>query len=1562
MFSPVHASAELTRKYYRYLKTIFQFQDQDYQAQFEAQLSGSDTLAAGPYLDVTDSFEKGKCIEELISDSTLSAGFRDLSLPLTRPMYLHQIHALSKLQHGHNLIVSTGTGSGKTESFLIPILDSLLKEKEAGTLCPGVRALLIYPMNALANDQTERLRSLLANCPDITFGSYTGQTKAHYQDALTNYLQLNDNAKPLPNELICRDQMKETPPHLLITNYAMLEYLMLRPADNIFFDSEHAPFWKYIVLDEAHVYKGGSGIEVSMLLRRLKATLERPDIRYILTSATLGDRDSDAEVAEFGRNLCDCPFSPDDIVRACRKIPVPEKDVKSLPLSLYEQIAKLLDASDETALIQLLSDHGVNQGDVSERLYQLILHDSNYHTIKALLNQSPQTIREIHAKLGWEEAQIVSFVAAAAKAERNGDRLFDARYHMFLRAAESVFITLQPNKKLFLTPQHIHHEPDGTSYAVFEAAVCNHCHAAFLIGKEEMHRLKQSTYRAEGEKHHVFLLGDKVSDTDDERSLEDADTEIEKYEVCAICGYLRRAGQVNPQSCEHGNAAMVPLIRTKVNNESGTLTKCPVCEYSNNSGVLRRFFTGQEAVTSVIGTALFEELPAYKVTLKQDADDEDDYGFGFDAQQTEHTEEAKQYIAFSDSRQAAAYFASYFSQTYQNILYKRLIVETIKQQPAEWHGSLISDFAGSLDAKFSQYGITKIGSEQSTREAWKAILLELCDLNGVTSLFQMGLFGFTFLAELIPANLKLGMRAEDVCTLCNVFAASMMTNAAITGNFAMRPADKEYYTHNGVEYSYTLSDADQKKYRLSFLPSRADGINKRTDYLSKVLEACGHPAKSTEELNKILESIWRGLFVRQELVHAENSTYKLNCEKIRIIKPQQYYLCPKCRHITAFNLFGVCPTYRCDGKLQPVDTEVLFAENHYYRMYQELDIRPLRVVEHTAQLNRETAYEYQKQFKQKQIDVLSCSTTFEMGVDVGSLETVFMRNMPPSPANYAQRAGRAGRSRDSAAFALTFCNKSNHDFSFFRDPISMIRGRIDPPKFSVDNDKITIRHIFASALSFFWRLHPEYFGTASDMTEGRSEIPSGTKAFAAYLKTKPAALMKFLQRFLPPQMAEQFGVERFDWLERLVGTDEDEPGTLTKAVEEFGYEIGILEDAKRSLLDQGKHVDYLTDRINVYRREDILSFLSRKNVLPKYGFPVDTVELRVFSPTESVRLGLDLQRDLSMAISEYAPGSEIVANGRLITSRYIRKMPRMNWKMYDYIRCECNTLNIAVHTGTDQVIKTCRGCGKQLNNTAVRTFIIPQFGFECDGNINKRPGLTKPERTYRGEISYVGYRTDTEHMNLQIGNAEIELLISRADEMAMINESGFYVCSTCGYTDLDEKKCVSHIYHTKKKHVNAAGRPCSCDNLHLYALGYRFETDVIQIHFLDPDLEDWNISLSVLYGVLRGMCSYLNIEQNDVSGCIQYYRNPKSGAPNYALVLYDRTPGGAGHVRRLQEEGVLEAVLKETLKIMKECSCGGETGDASCYSCLRNYYNQKYHDYLKRSDVIGLLEKLFDLS
>ncbi|MGI6331293.1 MAG: DUF1998 domain-containing protein [Zhaonellaceae bacterium] len=110
---------------------------------------------------------------------------------------------------------------------------------------------------------------------------------------------------------------------------------------------------------------------------------------------------------------------------------------------------------------------------------------------------------------------------------------------------------------------------------------------------------------------------------------------------------------------------------------------------------------------------------------------------------------------------------------------------------------------------------------------------------------------------------------------------------------------------------------------------------------------------------------------------------------------------------------------------------------------------------------------------------------------------------------------------------------------------------------------------------------------------------------------------------------------------------------------------------------------------------------------------------------------------------------------------------------------------------------------------------------------------------------------------------------------------------------------------------------------------------------------------------MRGVCSYLNIEQNDISGCLQYFYNNITCRPNYSLVLYDKTPGGAGHVKRLNKPEILESILKETLLLMEQCNCGGDKMDSSCYACLRNYYNQKYHDLLKRGYVIKFIKKLF---
>lgn len=1560
-FSPVTASKSIVEKYKRYLNTIFEISDENYSKQFKKELENQKSFAAGPYLDVTDSFIKGKSINEFIEEGALASGFTNIKMSLTRPLYKHQEEAILKASNGHNIVVSTGTGSGKTESFLLPILNHIIKEHENGTLGVGVRALLIYPMNALANDQVERLRELLCDYPQITFGSYTGQTKHKFEEALAEYKSLNNGQVPKKNELISRDKIKEAPPHILITNYAMLEYLMLRPDDSVFFSQEYADKWKYIVLDEAHVYNGSTGIEVSMLLRRVKALLENDNIQYILTSATLGGGKDNKEVAQFAGNLCDAEFEEGDIIRAKRIKHDNVQQNYELDRNFYNSISKLLNNGiSDSKICNIIRNQlkiSKNYENLPELLYDVLICDKTYWKIRNLLDK-PRTVQYLSNSMGWSQQDISNFVNVASKCDLDGDRLFDSRYHMFLKATDGVYITLKPSSKLFLTRKEKHIEND-IDYKAFEIATCISCHSIYLLGKEVNNYLVQSS-NFESYKY-VYLLSDSVNDTDEDHTLADENLEAEEYEICSRCGYMHKLGVKNENLCEHGKEYYVKVIKVKIRNDSGRLTKCLACENTSSFGMLRTFFTGQEAVTSVIGTALFEELPSYKIVQELHIN-EDDTGFGSDEsyQIQKKVKEAKQFLAFSDNRQGAAFYATYLDQTYRNILYKRLIVEVLKGEDYDYRKRNVNSFVKDLIYQFNKNEIVSNEQDITRNEAWKAILQELIDNNGNTSLYNMGLIGISVNEEKMQPNNKYKLSSSEVATLCNVFLLGMMQDAAVFYEVPLDKSDKEFFTHNGVEYSYTYSDSNQRTYTRSFVPKDEKMNNKRLDYLMRVLNKKGFDIERDKAID-MLNAIWNKILCNSnnEILTSINGKYKVNSEKIYISREKNWYYCPKCRKITMHNIEGVCPSYKCDGELIPIDLKEEFGSNHYYQIYQDLDIRELRIVEHTAQLDRETAYEYQKKFKTKEIDVLSCSTTFEMGVDVGSLETVFMRNMPPSPANYAQRAGRAGRSKHAAAYAVTFCNKSNHDFTFFRSPEKMIKGNINPPKFNVDNEKIAIRHVYASAFSFFWKKYNDYFSKASAMAESDENGISGFSQFKDYILSQPENLEGYIKRFLPKALIGKLGIESYSWVSNLFCDDVNNPGVLDKAIAEYEYEIGIIQEEIDRIKNSNSFAGLyrLGERLKVYKNEEILVFLSRKNVLPKYGFPVDTVEMTIVDTSGNSKLGLQLQRDLSIAISEYAPGSQIIANGNLITSKYIRKVPSMSWKLYDYIMCDkCNTLNISPRVEDDEhsELQSCRQCSNTFNVSKRKTFLVPEFGFESDNKIEK-PGLIKPERTYRNEIAYVGYKNNIDFNKFEIEDAMVELGISSGDEMAILNESNFFVCETCGYTDLDDKVFVNTKKH---KHKSSNGYDCKNDRLRKYSIGYRFETDVLQLRFLNPDLQDWEVAYSVLHGIIKGMCSYLNIEQDDISGCLRYFYNEVTHRGNYSLILYDKTPGGAGHVRRVKDENVLEGVLKETLNIMQQCDCGGEDGDTSCYSCLRNYYNQKYHDKLKRFYVINFLKEV----
>ena len=428
--------------YLRYLETSFLFKDPDLQRQFRGILrdKSQPPLVRQPILEVSPRYKKGDTIEGLVRKGVVSDGFLQLDHGALPPqLYAHQERGLKRAIEKHrNLVVATGTGSGKTEVFLFPIFDYLFRERASGSISePGARALLLYPMNALANDQIERLRGLLGEMPEVTFGRYTGETKYGFEEAHDLFVSRHGQ-EPLSNELICRDQMRETPPHILLTNYAMLEYLLIRPDDSPLFAGGR---WRFIVLDEVHTYSGAMGIEIAMLLRRLKnrvADGRAGMLQCFATSATLGSGPRDKpKIAKFATDLFGEDFNENDVIEAEYELQsnMPEwgRGTSEGYRALREVLAttrepnptELIEAAKEHFPSSLVDEVDPGHGDDDERcrllLGGLLQGDGNVNALKSKLTNRQAVLL---SELAEEEAAI-DLVALSTYA-----RVHDGRYQL----------------------------------------------------------------------------------------------------------------------------------------------------------------------------------------------------------------------------------------------------------------------------------------------------------------------------------------------------------------------------------------------------------------------------------------------------------------------------------------------------------------------------------------------------------------------------------------------------------------------------------------------------------------------------------------------------------------------------------------------------------------------------------------------------------------------------------------------------------------------------------------------------------------------------------------------------------------------------------------------------------------------------------------------------------------------------------------------------------------------------------------------------------------------------
>jgi hypothetical protein len=301
-------------------------------------------------------------------------------------------------------------------------------------------------------------------------------------------------------------------------------------------------------------------------------------------------------------------------------------------------------------------------------------------------------------------------------------------------------------------------------------------------------------------------------------------------------------------------------------------------------------------------------------------------------------------------------------------------------------------------------------------------------------------------------------------------------------------------------------------------------------------EACDLAVNVLREIWEIVRSHEDGSSQQESFLIPAHDARRLNPEwwRIRpISEDERVFLCNTCGRLQSVSVSGVCARHRCPGSLREIWKGEMEA-NHYRCLYEDTLPGILRSEEHTAQIEKEKARIFQRAFKSGEIHVLSSSTTFELGVDLGDLDTIFLRNVPPEAFNYTQRVGRAGRRSGYPGFAVTFCKRGSHDLYHFADPLTMITGKVRPPCLSICNEKIAIRHITATALSHFFRHNPERFNNALSLF-GDLERPLGLKDFRDHVCSHMKELETTLTDIVPPSIAGSVGLTDGTWIDKVAG-------------------------------------------------------------------------------------------------------------------------------------------------------------------------------------------------------------------------------------------------------------------------------------------------------------------------------------------------------------------------------------------------------------------------------------------
>lgn len=1558
--NPIELCKKLEASLRRYLQAALPISNRypKLKADINDTLKNTDLLLKGPYVESLCDFEKGESLSNLVFSGVLNKDVAILNEKspqiYNRPLHKHQESAIKLVGQGKNVVVATGTGSGKTECFLYPILNSLLNDDDLDS--PGVRVVLIYPLNALANDQLyKRIVPFFvgdfAN-KNILVGRYTGLTKnrdraKEEEDILSSEPFFKSKlgwTKIPPNWLLTREEMLNTPPHVLITNYAMLEHLLLFPKNAQLFKNAKL---KFIVLDEVHTYCGAQATEVSFLIRKLKQKVGVQNVQCIGTSASFGGKENDTKVLKFASDLFGENFS--EIIRGKREPHIllrnPPKDEFSFSANEWMDFSKKIQDYSPSELLEKFA----NNSEI--RKLSSIFMSGNRNVFlfqdlaKSIFGDDPNA-----------NNALASIISTGIKARRDMSDypLLPARYHIFLNSIDNITIGLSSSNEEHFSDIRIGKKYSDEKGLRFNLLVCRKCGQPFIEGYligNNLYPSPQNTSKRISRR--VFVLDNK--DNFDDESDDSSETIYNKLNEVVI----------NPHNGEYKSADGITLFEVPLDTDIDTSTKylkkCPCCGATagTDAEIVTHYHPGDFMFSAVASDIVYQNISPKKCS-------EDLVG------------EGRKLLVFSDNRQDAGQFAFSLQKTSEDILLRRLIMKVLLDSDTAisfrtLKNGIMNQLNGIypfLDESGEQYKSTDdLGNYLLGR-----ILSEFCLPTGRrNSLEALGLarIGYDterfhkaseYFSDALPENIR---HLSDA--ILDTLLESVRRCRCIThlGNVSL--SDKhiwgEYFVSDNLRFSLHKSE----KAKFSWIPNIENGRvlrNRRSTFIEKILN-------NPEDKNlvvDILKAAYESL-KSVGIIESDNKGSRLNSQLFTIADgtKDDIFVCDGCGRRSFNNVLDKCSAFNCNGTLKVIDAKhraAEFEEKHHMRLYlaKDSEYASKIVKEHTAAINNNKRERVERCFRNGNISILSCSTTMELGVDIGELEAVVCRNIPPTIQSYQQRTGRAGRRAQAAPICVTIARNRNYDQSEYSNVERYLTQEPATPFVHLDNAKLFERHQFSIILS-------RYMADNLSLDEKQSSPTLGDFFGADFSEEKEDNFLKSFKEWLKSEGGTIALNEALKLSETLPVSLQKEKKELVKSITEKINDCaqwygGRWRFYKEKANDCGRNEDYKKasywkNKCDEWSNQRLIDQFPKMGLIPSYSFPTSNIQLEVLTSKKEVsswEQDIQLNRDARLGISEYAPGARVIADGRIWESYGIGRYPKHFMATRFYFFCP-TCKNVEIYESKEDVPQFCSICKQSIAKKDVRAFLEPKsFVTSLEKPYGDDPGLTRLKPPLSQESKLLDGAEDSKFEETSIPEITWAYQDSSKGKMFIVNKGhgeGFLRCS-CGYAKAVRRGELAKV--KANKHETPFGENCQKhweNNGYPEDLAHIYQTDTLQIRFKkslpEPPIDlpqeegsQWleSMCITLVETIRMAAAATIKIDIREIS-CTYRLLN---GYPE--VILYDNVPGGAGYCKLIQKHDIKEILKAAEYRLDCKMDCSN-----SCRSCLQSYDNQAIWDLLRRKPI-----------